>query len=296
MGMVERSVALAKLGLDRIISHSGGMNMEMAVRRSCIARNNLPLLSSNLTPSFLMFGKASVFDVIEDAVIAPIPTLNGRGDMQQRHLIGILRARNEMMASDTERTLRKFLHSNIRPHSGVAIKIGEPVHVARQGKWTDGWGFLGLINNNAVVEKDSVLVKAPYTLIRRSSEGPILVRKMTPSATTNGEPAVVSQDQGIDSSSSSTFSAQPSAEELVRCALAERSMVEQPLFAAGKTIDSIEFKYDELPSFACVSQSEEVDSEPKFDPTILTPKQFFVEAAVPRSHSYGNARTLGDKR
>ena len=62
-------------------------------------------------------------------------------------------------------------------------------------------------------------------------------------------------------------------------------MVEQPLFAAGKTIDFSEFKYDELPPFALVSQSETVNSEPKFDPTKLTPEQFFVNAVMPRSHS-----------
>ena len=234
MGIVERSAALVKRGLGRILSHIKNMSMEMAVRRSRIARDNLPLLSPNLTPSFLMFGKASIFEVVEAGVIPPAPTLSDTEDMHQRRMIGILRARNDMLIFDTGRAIRKCLRPNIRPHSGVAIKIGESSHAARQGKWTAGWRCLGLRSNNDVVGKDRTLIKAPYTMIRRNAEEPIHLKETRPeSANRNSEPSASSGGQETGPSSSPTPLAQSDAEDIVRSALVGRSMLEQPLVAAG---------------------------------------------------------------
>ena len=141
MGMVERSVAIIKMGMRRIKPPAPNMPVETSTRHACVARNNMPLLGPNLTPSLLMFGKSNLFEAVGCGAVVPRILLTDNQAQHQDHMLRLLRTRNEMATWGAERTIKFCLQQNIRPFTGRMIPIGSSAHIGVAGKWEPGWRF-----------------------------------------------------------------------------------------------------------------------------------------------------------
>ena len=87
MGMVERAVGIVKEGMKRILPIDRTMSDEQAMRYACVAKNNMHMLNSNITPAMDMFGKSNLLGPFEPGVIRQESQLNTGELRQQRHII-----------------------------------------------------------------------------------------------------------------------------------------------------------------------------------------------------------------
>ena len=86
------------------------------------------------------------------------------------------------MSYDAERTISICRQRNLRPFSQSVPHIGEAVRAAFDGQWGDGWGLIGFLPSNAVVEKEGIIRKVPLVRVRKAVEAIIDLPAQTPNS------------------------------------------------------------------------------------------------------------------
>ena len=85
----------------------------------------------------------------------PIETLNTEEAMLQKHVTGVMAARNEIIRRDAEATIATCLRYNTRPGMNQVPGIGSSIDIVQSGQWVPGWRMAGMLGPNVVAEQDN---------------------------------------------------------------------------------------------------------------------------------------------
>ena len=134
MGALERHVGLVKLGISRISSVSPELGFGRVVTDACIFRNHSILLGNGFTPVKLVYGRGDFFSSLEFGGLHTGRNSPDAEIVRQRHMLGMLQARSDMIQAGAERTISLCLNRNVRAGARIPPKIGEQVLSSIKGR------------------------------------------------------------------------------------------------------------------------------------------------------------------
>lgn len=106
---------------------SAAIGSDDAVSNDCIARNHCTLIGSGVSPVQLVYGSCDFPSAIEHINLLDGRDLNDMELARHRHLIGMLRGREDTTHADAEITISICLQRNIRIGTRYMSRIGDHI-------------------------------------------------------------------------------------------------------------------------------------------------------------------------
>ena len=284
MGALERHVGLLKTAIDCLQGHDRKMEFEEVVRAACLARNNSMLLGCGKTPAQICFGKNDYFNAIENGGVQSLEDLNSEEARWQRHVLGVMEARNCIMKVDAETTIKNCLKYNLRPGYEKIPEVGSSVDVVQNKCWVPGWRMTGMIGSNAVVEQDNRFKKIPLTRVRPSEDKTWLPSKRKDASSSSTDVFENRCDLGNIAHLEECWWVNPREDAVEKCVhgiSAVLPMINQrttPFSAHGLFSGYSESGLEQIFENKAVSKTSEEIPEEDFDPSRLPPKFYLSNA------------------